>query len=83
MYKILAVMALCGTCLYAGVTMAKHHEYKDTPQYQQMENNTRESLKSCLNNENVKTHECIEKYKDTRKMQKKEIKRAYKNKDSK
>lgn len=64
--------------LTAAQAYAENHEYKNTPQYQQMEKDTREALKNCLNDENIKTKNCIEKYKDTRKAQKKEIKKMYK-----
>lgn len=77
MYNILVTLAVV---LSLGVNSAnaEHHEYKDTPQYQQMEKDTREMLKNCLNDESVKTKECLEKYKDEHKAKKKEIKKMFK-----
>ncbi|MBR1600641.1 MAG: hypothetical protein IJ677_03595 [Alphaproteobacteria bacterium] len=66
--------------LSANPVNAKHHEYKNTPEYMQMEKTTRESLKNCLNDEDVKTKDCIEKYKDERKAKKKELKKMMKEK---
>ena len=73
LFAALAVM------LSLGVVPAKanNHEYKNTAQYLQMEKDTRESLKNCLNNESINTKDCIKNYKKLRKDKKKEIKKAY------
>ena len=59
---------------------ADNHEYKNTPEYTQMEKDTRESLKNCLNSENIKTKDCVKNYKKMRKSKKKEIEKKYKEK---
>ena len=60
---------------------ADNHEYKNSPEYMQMEKDTRESLKNCLSDENIRTKSCIKNYKKERKAKKKEIKKMYKEKN--
>lgn len=57
---------------------ADNHEYKNTPEYTQMEKDTRESLKNCLNDEKNNTKDCVKSYKKEHKAKKKEIKKMYK-----
>lgn len=76
MNNLLATLAVI-LSLNATPVKAENHEYKNTPEYIQMETDTREALKNCLNNENTKTKDCIKKYKDMRKTKKKEIKKMY------
>jgi len=78
MNNLLAVLAVI-LSLNTTPVKAGNHEYKNTPEYVQMEKDSRESLKNCLNDENVKTKDCIEKYKDMYKAKKKEIKKMYKD----
>ncbi len=59
---------------------ANDHEYKNSPEYMRMEKDTRESLKNCLNSENIKTKDCVKNYKKMRKSKKKEIEKMYKEK---
>ncbi|MBQ8481935.1 MAG: hypothetical protein IJ532_05325 [Alphaproteobacteria bacterium] len=79
MNNLLAAAAVI-LSLSANPANAMHHEYKNTPEYQQMEKDTRETLKNCLNDENTKTKDCIKEYKNMRKTKKKELKKIMKEK---
>lgn len=78
MNKLLMFLSLCVLAISSSPSFAGQHEYKNTPQYQQMEKDTRASLRSCLDNDEINTKQCIEKYKDTRKQKKKELKQMSK-----
>ena len=53
MNNLLATLAVI-LSLNATPVKAENHEYKNTPEYIQMETDTREALKNCLNNENTR-----------------------------
>ncbi len=80
MKKIFALLAVALIGISAADCMAGNHEYKNTEEYKKLDSNMRTDLQSCLSNTSMTTGDCIKQTKEKYKEQKKMIKKEYKHK---
>ena len=80
MRKIFALLTVALIGISAADCMAGDHSYKDSEEYKKMDKDMRADLQSCLNNETMSTKDCIKQTNEKYKEQKKMIKKEYKHK---
>ena len=77
MKKFLAVLSIGLTFLAAENCFAGNHSYKNSAEYQKLNDNMRTDLQNCLNNTQLSAKECVKQSKNNYKKQKKELKKKY------
>lgn len=75
MKKIIIAFAFCFFTV-CGNAFAGDSHYKNTPEYQQLDQNMRAHLQECLKNTQMTTKQCIKDTKQTFKQQKKMLKKS-------
>jgi len=78
MKKLLSVLSIGLIFLAAENCFAGDHSYKNTAEYQKLNDNMRTDLQNCLSGTQLSVKECIKQSKHNYKKQKKELKKKYK-----
>lgn len=78
MKKFLAILSIGIAFLSTANCFAGNKAYKNSPEYQKLNDNMRSDLQNCLNNTQMSTKECVKQSKRNYKKQKKELKKKYK-----
>ena len=78
MKKFLALAIILLSGIVADCS-AGDNSYKNSPEYQKMDNQMRTDLQNCLSDNKLSTKDCMKHIKEKYKEQKKEIKKQYKH----